>query len=224
MKSVPLRIKLYQLLNRTNAVPALNTQTPSPIASLGAMLSTTRTTLRLFGLFPMYTGLRNLAQGPKPGQDSVLYANAVTQTLLYMTFQFLENVALLTDNKILPATYTSRWTASQGGKTNKIYLWAYRAWLGGILCDFVRLGREAQLEKMKRSQRSSSTTDVSVKEDEKSDQEWWAQAIVPISWLPMAVQFSKESGLPGWNLGLMGLCGLSAGLSKTTDLWSSTAE
>jgi hypothetical protein len=169
----------------------------------------------------MYAWLRQLSAGPKPGQDQVLYATSVTQCLLYMTFQFLENVGLLTDHKVLPASYTQRWHATAAGasKTSRIYLWAYRAWMGGILCDFVRLAREAQLERIKRSK-----GDVSAKEVEETDKKWWAQAVIPMSWIPMAVQFSKEGGLPGWNLGFMGLCGLSAGLSNTARLWEATKE
>lgn len=169
----------------------------------------------------MYAWARQLMQGPKPGQDQVLYATAVTQCALYTAFQFLENVGLLTDQKILPASYTARYTASAGGTTAKIYLWSYRAWMGGVLCDFVRLFREAQLERSKRSQRSS--TDVSTKEDEEVDQKWWSQMVVPLSWLPVAVHFSVVGGIPGFNLGIMGACGGLAGLSRTADLWASTA-
>ncbi|KAK4545245.1 hypothetical protein LTR36_003425 [Oleoguttula mirabilis] len=222
-KSAPLKMRLYQLLNRTAAVPALNAG-PSNIAALGSMLSTTRTTLRLFGLLPLYAWLRQLMQGPKPGQDQVLYTTAVTQCLLYISFQFLENVGLLTDNKVLPASYTARWTRSSGGTTAKIYLWSYRAWMGGVVCDIVRLFREAQLERSKRARRAG-TTDVSTREeDEKSDQQWWSQMVVPMSWLPVAVQFSKEGGIPGFNLGIMGACGGLAGLGRTADLWAATAE
>ncbi|KAK4556735.1 hypothetical protein LTR86_006306 [Recurvomyces mirabilis] len=230
-KSVGLRARLFQLLSQVTSTPALATATtaavqPSPIMNLALMVGSARTTLRLFGLIPMYAGLRQLLNGPKPGQDQVLYANSVTQILMYMTFQFLENVALLTDNKILPARYTAKYTAASGGKTAKIYLWAYRAWLGGILCDFVRLGREAQLERSRRSQKggASSSTDVSAKSDEQKDQEWWAQAVVPLSWVPMATHVSLEGGIPGFNVGVMGLSGLSAGLGKIADLWAKTAE
>lgn len=188
------------------------------------MVSTTRTTLRLFGLFPLYAWLRQLMQGPKPGQDQVLYTTAVTQCLLYIAFQFLENVGLLTDGKVLPTSYTSRWTRSSGGTTAKIYLWSYRAWMGGVLCDIVRLFREAQLDRNKRAQRTG-TTDVSTREkDDKTDQQWWAQMVVPLSWLPVAVHASKEGGVPGFNLGLMGVCGALAGLGRTADLWAATAE
>ncbi|KAF2767366.1 hypothetical protein EJ03DRAFT_156875 [Teratosphaeria nubilosa] len=219
-KSTPLKIKLYQLLNKTDAVPATNG--PSSIAALATMLSTTRTTLRLFGLFPMYAWLRQLMQGPKPGQDQVLYATSVTQCLLYMTYQFLENVGLLTDNKVLPASYTARWTASVGGKTSRIYLWSYRAWLGGVLCDFVRLFREAQLERKKRGNRS--VANVAWKEEAKeNDEKWWRQLVVPLFWTPVAVQFAREGGIPGFNLGWMGVLGGIAGLGRTAELWAATA-
>lgn len=216
-----IRALVAKLLNRPTP-PVTASTAVSPIASLGALLSSTRTTLRLLGLFPMYAWLRQLLAGPKQGQDGVLYATSLTQCLLYMGFQFLENVALLTDSKVLPTSLTEKYTAkaTPGGRTGtaKIYLYAYRAWLGGILCDFVRLFREAQLERDRRAK-----GEVSTMEQEEVDAKWWSQAIVPMAWIPMAVQYSKESGLPGWNLGLMGLCGGVAGMGKIRDLWASTA-
>lgn len=175
----------------------------------------------------MYAWLRQLLQGPKPGQDQVLYATSLTQCTLYMTFQFLENVGLLTDHNILPTRYTARYlvkSPAPGAKpTSKIYLWAYRAWFAGVLCDIVRLAREAQLEKAKRSERGS--TDVSTRDaDEKVDQKWWSDAIVPAAWTPVAMQFSTEGGLEWFNLGIMGACGALAGLGKTASFWAETAN
>ena len=212
-------------MNRTAAVPSLDG--PSHIAALGSLLSSTRTTLRLFGLLPLYAWSRQLMQGPKPGQDQVLYATAVTQCLFYLTYQFLENVGVLTDNKVLPASYTSRWTARAGGKTARIFLWSYRAWLGGVLCDFVRLAREAQLERAKREKRAVGvvmTEEKAREEDRLADAKWWSQVVVPLGWAPMATQFSVEGGLPGWNLGVMGVCGFFAGLGRTSEFWAATAD
>lgn len=225
-KSAPLQARLDQLLKRDAIVRTVNAS-PSRFAAMGTLLSSTRTTLRLFGLFPMYAWMRTLLQGPKPGQDQVLYTTALTQCTLYMTFQFLENVALLTDHGVLPGSYTTRWAVAPapgtGKVTGKIYLWSYRAWLGGVLCDFVRLFREAQLEREKRSKRGSQ--DVSVKEeDDKVDTKWWSQMVIPLAWLPVAVQFSKEGGIPGFNLGMMGVGGALAGLGRTAELWAQTAE
>lgn len=180
--------------------------------------------MRLFGLFPLYAWLRQLLQGPKPGQDPVLYTTALTQCTLYIAFQFLENVALLTDHKILPASASARWNPS--GTTARIYLWSYRAWLGGVLCDFVRLGREAQMERATRAKRSvAESKAIDTKDqDAKTDAKWWSEAIVPVAWLPMALQASLEAGLPGFNLGIMGVSGGLAGLGRTYALWAATAS
>nr|OQO29452.1 hypothetical protein B0A51_02759 [Rachicladosporium sp. CCFEE 5018] len=216
-KSIPLQTRLFSLLGRSGPSPA-TLAAPSHIGALGTLLSSTRTTLRLFGLFPLYAWMRTLLQGPKQGQDPVLYATALTQCTFYILFQGLENIGLLTDHKVLSPATTARW--NQSGTTARIYTWSYRAWLAGVLCDFVRLGREAQLERIKRSSSEVSTT-----EQEKTDAKWWSELIVPFAWLPVALQFAgvKEGGLPGFNLGIMGACGAMAGLSKTTALWESTA-
>jgi hypothetical protein len=172
----------------------------------------------------MYAWMRQLLQGPKPGQDQVLYATSLTQCSFYMTFQFLENVGLLTDYKVLPERYTERYLIKSpppGGKaTSKIYLWAYRAWFAGVLCDVVRLAREAQLERAKRAERGTSD----VQADEAVDKKWWSDAIVPAAWTPVALQFSTEGGYSWFNLGIMGACGAVAGLGRTASLWAATAE
>jgi hypothetical protein len=44
------------------------------------------------------------------------------------------------------------------------------------------------------------------------------------AWFPMALHFSSSTGgLPGWNLGWMGLCGLVAGGGRAKALWAATA-
>lgn len=230
-KAAPLKAQLYLFLNRNATIPKVTPAVPtetSAITNLGAMLSSTRTTLRLFGLFPMYAWARQLMQGPKPGQDQILYATSAAQCALYIVFQLCENVALLTESKVLPASLTERWTQKYGGKATSIYLTGYRAWLLGFSCDFVRLLREAQLERNKRSQRSSSESkEVSVQEeDAKIDSKWYADLLVPFAWFPVGYHFSNlnEGGFPGFSLGLMGLCGAIASAGKTKALWDATAD
>lgn len=230
-KAAPLKAQLYAFINRNASLPKATPVVPaepSAIQNLGGMLSSCRTTLRLFGLFPMYAWARQLMQGPKPGQDQVLYATSVAQCALYMVFQFCENVALLTESKVLPAGLTTRWTQKYGGKATSIYLTAYRAWLLGFSCDFVRLAREAQLERNRRSQRSSAEkSDLSIRDqDSKLDSKWYADLLVPFMWFPVGWHFSalNEGGFPGFSLGLMGLCGAIAGSSKTVALWNATAD
>jgi len=198
---------------------------PSSVASLATLLSQTRTTLRLFGLFPLYAWMRTLLQGPKEGQDKVLYGIAFTQCVGYIGFQFLENLALLTDNNVVPKSFSARF---QGGVSNsaRIYLWSYRSWLVGVSCDFLRLGREAQLNAAKRSSKTTAGKSLAdVKADvEAQDAKWWNELVVPTAWMPVALHFSVEGGIPGMNLGIMGACGLLAGFSRTSGLWAQTSD
>ena len=90
------------------------------------------------------------------------------------------------------------------------------------MCDFVRLARDAQLERSKRAEKTEK--DVSTQEEKKVDAKWWSDLVVPTSWMPVAIQFSTEGGLPWFNLGIMGACGAMAGLGRTASLWAATAE
>ena len=225
-KSAPLQARLFALLSRITGRPATGVLKAaaageSRIQALAVLLSQTRVTLRLFGLIPMYAWFRQLMQGPKPGQDQVLYATQLTQCSLYMVFQFLENVGLLTDKAVLPQSYTARWNPS--GQTPKIFLWAYRFWFGGVLCDFVRLAREAQIESNKRAERTEKGASTQ-EADKETDAKWWSDLIVPAAWTPVAMQFSTEGGVSWFNLGIMGAGGGIAGLGRTASLWAQTAD
>lgn len=209
------------MLGRDATIPA----GPSSIAVLGSLLSQARTTIRLFGLLPIYAWARQLAQGPKPGQDTVLYATTVTQCALYAYYQFLENVCYLTDSGVIPPSWLAKFS-KDGGKTAGVYLVAYKAWCLGIACDFVKLAREAQLQRQKKARRS----DAEIKDidnyiaDKEFNAKWWNDVIIPAAWFPMGYHFAQfnEGGFPGFNLGVMGVCGVVAGWANFKRLWDST--
>ncbi|KAL6702390.1 hypothetical protein ACN47E_002341 [Coniothyrium glycines] len=200
-----------------------------PIAALAVLISKARTTLRLFGLFPLYAWLRSLASGPKPGADMILHRIAVLQASSYFAYQALENISLLADSGVVSATTIAALNRGDS-KTARVYLWAYRAWLGGVSCDFLRLGREWQLESRRRATRRQMISEgraVAVYQDEedaKFDSRWWTDLVIASAWLPMALHFSSSTGgIPGWNLGWMGACGLVAGSTRAKALWAATS-
>ncbi|KAH9862963.1 hypothetical protein J1614_010692 [Plenodomus biglobosus] len=210
------------------AIPVSNGSIP-PVAALAVLISKARTTLRLFGLFPLYTWLRTLASGPKPGADVVLHRIALLQASSYFTYQALENISLLADSGVVSASAIAAINRGDS-KTARLYLWAYRAWLGGVSCDFLRLAREWQLESHRRAVRAQMVSEGRAiaehqdDEDAKFDSRWWTDLMIASAWLPMALHFSSSTGgIPGWNLGWMGACGLVAGSTRVKALWASTA-
>jgi hypothetical protein len=228
-KSGPFKARLDALLQR-NAATAGKTVAiptgPSNIAALGSSISQTRTLLRCLGLFPMYAWARSLSGGAK-GSDAVLHQIAVVQCAFYTIYQFLESAAFLTDVKVVPATWSSRWTASSGGTTAVIYKWSYRMWMFGIACDFVRMAREAQLTREKRARYTYKEKDdrsVAVA-DQAADEKFYTDLVVPLAWFPMAFHYSEwnGAGVPGWNLGWMGFSGLVASYTKAKNQWAATA-
>lgn len=228
LKSATIRAKINEVIGK-NSLPKLSVApvgtavAPPSLAILAGMIGNARTTLRLVGLLPIYAWMRQLLQGPKPGQDEILWATALAQCTLYGVFQLLENIAVLQDGGVLQKSVTARWNPS--GDTARIKLWSYRSWFAGVLCDFVRLAREAQLERSKRARRSyAEAKSIEVREeDAKTDIKWWTELIVPIGWFPLALHCSLEAGLPNFNLGIMGMSGFTAGLSRTAALWAATA-
>lgn len=201
-----------------------------PVAALATLLSQTRTTLRLFATFPLYAWLRTLLVqgGPKPGADPVLHRIALLQSSSYLVFQALENICVLADHGVVSERIIAAMNFGEKS-TARVYKVAYRAWLGGILCDFLRLAREAQVEGRRREARRKLRADghetaiYQDEEDAKADRKWWSDLIIASAWLPMAAHFSSNTGLPGWNLGVMGVCGLVAGGERIAGLWGATA-
>jgi hypothetical protein len=199
-----------------------------PIAALAVLISKARTTLRLTGLFPLYAWLRTLTSGPKAGADLVLHRIALLQATSYATYQVLENISLLADSGVIAPSFVAR--LNRGNPTTaRLYLYAYRAWLGGLSCDFLRLARDWQLENKRRNVRKMMQADgrelafTQEEDDAKFDKKWWTDFVVASAWFPMALHYSSDKGgLPGWNLGWMGLCGLVAGSGRMKQLWANT--
>lgn len=226
--------RLLALVRSSPAPPTVLKTDPTivpPVAALAQLLSKCRTTLRLLGTLPLYAWLRSLSTGPKPGTDVVLHRIALAQASSYFTYQILENICVLADHGVVPASFIGLLNRSSRGKTAsegtaRLYSLAYRFWLAGVSCDFLRLAREAQNINAKRAARSADEkADVSVKEeDERADKRWWMDAMIASAWFPMALHFSGATGgVPGWNMGWMGICGLVAGGERMRGLWGATA-
>lgn len=156
------------------------------------------------------------------GMDHVLYFIAVVQCSLFATFQFLENVAFLTSNGVLPKHGLRRLIGGQGNRVPALYKIAHRAWFLGIMCDFARLMREAQIFFRKNHIEKGEIT----KEEAEKAAQWYSDWIRPLAWLPIGWQLSAWSGegVPGFNLGIQGIAGVLADLRRTSTLWHATKE
>ena len=187
----------------------------SPLTPLGALLSDTRTTLRLTGLLPLYVWLKTLLNNSSSAKDPTLHRIALLQCVSYIAFQAIENVYHLAGRNIVGTELV----AKRGG-VMKWVTWSCRAWFLGINCDLLRLWREAALA---RERRQNGET-VSAKEQEAMDKKWWNDLFVAVSWYPMALHYSKEGGLAGMNQGLVGLSGFLAGLGNFRAAWAATAN
>ena len=143
----------------------------------------------------------------------------------------LENICLLADKGVISpsvvAFFNRTFKASTpNSSTVRLYSIAYRFWLAGISCDFLRLAREAQNIESKRAARTYADKAVAgVREaDESEDRRWWMDAVIAGAWFPLALHFSDiTGGVPGLHMGWMGVCGLLAGGERIRQLWGATA-
>ncbi|KAI9658248.1 MAG: hypothetical protein M1821_002381 [Bathelium mastoideum] len=207
----------------------------SPILALASLISKTRSNLRLLGLPSLYAALRALLSTRLTSTDDALsHRLSLVSCLGYFAFQLLENVYVLVEAGVLPASLLARvFRDGKGAKMDagKVILWSCRAWLVGVVGELLRVGRGAVLAQRRRKAEGGGKGEG--EEDARADVErlrvqveedarLWREAIVPLSWLPVAVHYSLEGGLPGMNLGVMGFCGMIAGLGKTQALWKAT--
>ncbi|KAI1610917.1 hypothetical protein EDD37DRAFT_354144 [Exophiala viscosa] len=182
------------------------------LTPLGALISDTRTTLRLTGLIPMYLWLRSLLSKKTASEmDFALRRVALIQCSAYIGFQALENVYHLGLKGVIPLTVVER----RGGVA-KWVAWSCRAWLVGVASDFLRLQREAQLEQQKVGRTSQEKEDF--------DRKWWNEFMTAAYWMPVAVHYSLyPEGIKGFNMGFVGFLGMMAGLNNFRNQWAATA-
>lgn len=187
--------------------------TPSFLTPLGALVSDVRTSLRLTGLLPLYIWMKTLlSKKASKDMDAALHRIALMQCAGYIGFQALENVYHLAGKGVVPMSVLEK----RGGVA-KWVAWSCRAWTLGVASDFLRLWREAEINKDKRRMKTT-------KENEEFDRKWWSEFMVAAYWMPVAVHYSMfPGGIPGMNTGIVGFLGMMAGLNNFRNQWAATA-
>lgn len=194
------------------AAPATTAAATSFLTPLGALISDTRTSLRLTGLIPLYIWMKTLlSRKTSKEMDPALHRIALLQCAGYIGFQLIENIYHLAGKGVVPVSVLEK----RGGVA-KWVAWSCRAWLVGVSSDFLRLWREAELEKSRAATRSA-------KEKEEFDRKWWNEFMTAAYWLPVAVQYSNYPEGVGLNTGVIGFLGMMAGLTNFRNAWAATA-
>ena len=211
---------ISRLIGRTPSMAPPGKLSPeiaaSPLLPVGAMVADLRTTLRLTGLLPLYVLLKSLiAQRNNNDKDTILYRISLVQCLGFIGFQSMENILHLTNKGVLSPNVVG----TRGGAP-KWMAWACRSWLVAVSTDFFRLWRENALLNEKRDRGEK----ISEKEKKDIDSKWYRELITAMSWMPVAVHYSVPGGLPFMNPGLVGFCGMMAGLNNTRNAWAATKD
>lgn len=202
------RGKIVALVSPTSRLHGTVAAESSSFAKLGSLIYETRTTLRLFGLIPLYARARELMQGRKPDEDRITYLIEVLRCAFDTAFHLLENVAFLIQHGVLSSHFAF------GKRVSSLYTLAHRAWFVGVSLKLVSLFRYAQLEFRK---------SVS---DNKGESGGWTDLIVPLAWLPLSWQLAgwTESAFSDSHLGIHGVIGVLMDLGRTEKLWEATKD
>ncbi|EEP80066.1 predicted protein [Uncinocarpus reesii 1704] len=222
--SPPLRAIFARLHSRLGLVARTRkgdsqSQTP-PLLALAALISETRTALRLLGLIPLWEW--GSATVKSPPADPVLRGVAFAQVFVNVVYQFMENIAFLASKGIVSQRLLRRW-----GGVGKWYIWSTRAWLSHVVLEFVRLWRERCLAaKQKQLAVEKATGAIAADEEERGEalrvRAWRKSLVSNLAWFPLCLHWSLENGA-GISNSMVGLLGFIAGAWKLSDSWKATA-
>lgn len=191
-------------LLRENPLLARLLETPAklvaPTRALSNLISDIRIFNRLWGLVPLSVWAADV--WAKPPQDPVLRRIAYTQVIANLLYQPLENVAYLAMHNILPVS---------GANQTKLWIYSCYLWALHVVLDLWRLYRERTL-----IQRENAATGEKG-EKKKLDSGWYKYLVINLSYLPLTVHWSLETGcLNDWTVGLLGA---TAAAATTCPTW-----
>ncbi|EXJ76479.1 uncharacterized protein A1O5_00987 [Cladophialophora psammophila CBS 110553] len=208
---------VYRFLWRTRSKrsPSVLTKAlsiSSILTPLSSLISDWRKTQRLTGLIPLYVRLKFLTSRKTLREmDPILHRLVLLQCNAYIVFQAIENICHLQGKGILPSSMIEK----RGGMAKWI-AWSCRAWCVGVVSDFFRLWREAEIEKKKRGRKTAQ-------EQADFNRKWWNELMVAACWLPVAVHSSfYPKGIRGMNAGIVSLLSLIASLNSFRNQWRTT--
>lgn len=183
------------------------------LSAMGGLVSDLRRTLRLIGLIPLYLRLKSvLSSSASYDNDPVLRRILVAQCSAFLVYQAIENIYHLHVKGITPASIVNR----NGGLATWI-AWSCRAWAFAVLCDLVRLWRQAQNSKMEKAGKMAD-------EEQILRRKWWRELITSALWLPVATHSSfYPEGIACMNPGRVALAGLLASLNSLINQWEAAA-
>ncbi|OAG42604.1 hypothetical protein AYO21_03189 [Fonsecaea monophora] len=237
------------------AVAAIAATTPpvlTSLASLASLISDWRKSQRLTGLIPLYTRLRLLMSTTNPAiqaLDPVLRGLFFVQCHAYIVFQAVENLCHLHSKGLLPASASS--LVERRGGFARWAVWSYRAWCLGVVTNFLRLAREADLvrrreggrRRRRRNRQSISRhgegggrPDGDGHEEGEGDGEegeaateefyrkFWNELLISACWFPIALHISlPPKGIRGMNQGISSTLSLVATVMGLRSHWRATA-
>lgn len=136
----------------------------------------------------------------------------------------MENIAFLAEKGIISKKWVEKWGL---GGVGRWYIWSTRAWLGHVLLEFVRLGRERSLRLQRQQDREEEEGEKIGREElrvakEKEVLSWKKALVGNLCWAPLCVHWSLEEGV-GVPEEITGFISLLAGLWDLRDSWRMTA-
>ncbi|OJJ07535.1 hypothetical protein ASPVEDRAFT_178229 [Aspergillus versicolor CBS 583.65] len=161
----------------------------STLLNLSILFSNARYTLRLLGLFNIWTEVPGLFQSPV--RDRLIRCIDVAQIFTITIYQLLENIGNLASNRVL----SSRVIGSKV-KMERVYIWSARALFLHFALEIMKLIREAQIARLARAGSKEEDLTLAQFDGDALGQDWvkrlWASSI----WGLLCLYWSYGQAVP----------------------------
>lgn len=208
---------LHTQSSKSRAPSRLHACSPA-LRDLYNLLEDTRVYTRLTSLITLYAAIREAWNERQ--EDLVSEILLRTSIAAVTSYQLLENIALLVQQRVLRSQRLGQWEGWLWTTSNKF-------WLASLLCDFARLARARQLGFRDDSGvaeiakdggedcghpalQSESTVDLLKKQ-------WWQELLVTAASFPLAINWSFAEGESPVSEALVASAGLVGGLIMLKD-------
>ena len=183
------------------------------LLALSMLMSETRYTLRLLGVFQLWTGGSKILRYPPC--DPVLHSLKLLQLVVDVVYQVLENVGYLASKGIIAKRFVE-----QRGGVDKWYLQSRRFWFGHIILQLISLWREGVVRKTRIVRNPVDERDAGLQAEIRT---WKQKLISNICWSPLFLHWCFEKGI-GFPDKLSGALGATAGAWSFYDMWAATGD
>ncbi|KAB8238805.1 uncharacterized protein BDW43DRAFT_319145 [Aspergillus alliaceus] len=204
---------LLRLTQRHNPTSCPGQSASSPLLSLSSIMFDARSTIRLLGLFSIWTWGSETTETPP--LDQIIRGLTRLQLLASTTYQLLENVAFLMSKDVLPTRLWGRRI-----EIEKLYFWSLRALGVHMVLQLGKLWREKIIDREGESGTIANEEDAQALSRREEIRTWRKSLVSSFTWATLCAHWGMPAGI-GIPESFIGALSFVADAWELKDTWSS---